>query len=410
MSEKKEYKVHTLNNGLRLIHQNTDRQVAHCAVIINTGTRDELEKEHGIAHFLEHVIFKGTHKRKAYHIISRLEDVGGEIDAYTTKEETCIYASFLNKHIERAMELMSDILFNSTFPEKEINREREVIFDEINSYNDSPAELIFDDFEELVFDGHPLGRNILGTKKTLKRFTQKHLKDFANRTYNTDQMVFCSVGNIDFDKLVRYFEKYFGQIPSNPRNWKRKPFKNYVPLQKSVHKKTHQTHCIIGTSAFHFRDKKRLPFLLMTNLLGGSGLNNRLNLSLREKNGLVYYIESSYTPYFDTGVFSIYFGCDKDKLTKATSLVNRELEKLKQDPLGIKQLHRAKQQMTGQIAISLENPETLLLSLGKSYLMYGKVDSLGTVTERLEAIKAEDVQQVAQEIFKENILSSLIYY
>ncbi len=405
-----DYKVHTLNNGLRLIHQHTERQVAYCAVIINTGTRDELEQEHGIAHFLEHLIFKGTHKRKAYHIISRLEDVGGEIDAYTTKEETCIYASFLHKHIERAMELMSDILFHSIFPEKEIIREREVIYDEINSYNDSPAELIFDDFEELVFDGHSLGRNILGTNKTLKKFGQKQVKEFASRTYNTDQMVFCSIGNIDFEKLIRYFEKYFGNEPANPRKWKRTPFKGYVPLQKTVHKKTHQTHCILGTSAFHFRDKKRLPFLLLTNLLGGSGLNNRLNLSLREKNGLVYYIESSYTPYFDTGIFSIYMGCDKDKLTKATNLVKKELEKLKQQPLGIQQLHRAKQQMTGQIAISLENPETLLLSLGKSYLMYGKVDSLEKVTERIEAISSEDILNVASNIFNEDNFSQLIYY
>ena len=410
ISEQKEYKVHKLSNGLRMIHQHTDRQVAHCAVIINTGTRDELEHEHGIAHFLEHLIFKGTHKRKAYHIISRLEDVGGEIDAYTTKEETCIYASFLHQHIERAMELMSDILFNSTFPVKEINREREVVYDEINSYNDSPAELIFDDFEEVLFDGHSLGRNILGTKRTLKKFGQQQLREFAKRTYNTDQMVFCSVGNLDFDKLVKYFEKYFGPIPPNPRKWKRKPFEGYVPVQKKVRKKTHQAHCIIGTSAFNFKDKKRLSFLLLTNLLGGSGLNNRLNLSLREKNGLVYYIESSYSPYFDTGVFTIYFGCDKEKLTKATNLIKKELEKLKDEPLGVQQLRRAKQQMTGQIAISLENPETLLLSLGKSYLMYGKVDSMETVTNRIEAISSADVQKVAQEIFVENSLSTLIYF
>jgi len=404
-----EYQIHTLSNGLRLIHQHTDRLVAHCAVIVNTGTRDELEHEHGIAHFLEHLVFKGTHKRKAYHIISRLEDVGGEIDAYTTKEETCIYASFLNKHMERAMELMSDILFHSTFPEKEIIREREVILDEINSYNDSPAELIFDDFEELVFDGHPLGRNILGTNKTLKRFGYSQLRDFSQRTYNTNQMVFCSVGKIDFDKLVKYFERYFGAEPANPRIWKRKPFKGYEPLQKVIHKKTHQAHCVLGTTAFNFRDKRRLPFMLLTNLLGGSGLNNRLNLSLREKNGCVYYIESSYTPYYDTGVFTIYFGSDKDKLKKATQLVKREIDLLKEKSLGIQQLHRAKQQMIGQIAISLENPETLLLSLGKSYLMYGKVDSLETVTESLEKITSDDILIVAREAFNDENFSSLIY-
>lgn len=403
------YQTHTLKNGLRLIHQQTERQVAHCAIIINTGTRDELENEHGIAHFLEHIVFKGTSKRKAYHIISRMEDVGGEIDAYTTKEETCIYASFLSKHYDRTMELMSDMIFNSSYPEKEIVREREVILDEINSYNDSPAELIFDDFEELVFNGHSLGRNILGTRKSLKGFKGSNLKDFANRTYNTDQMVFCSVGNITFEKIVKYFEKYFGEIPANYRNWKRKPCKNIIPVEKIIKKKTHQAHCIIGTTAFNFRDKKRVPFLLLTNLLGGTGLNSRLNLSLREKNGLVYYVESSYTPYFDTGIFNIYFGCDKDKLNKAQNLIHKEISKIKNDLLGINQLQRAKQQMTGQLAISLENSENLLLSLGKSYLLYNKVDSIEVVTERIEQITSKDIIEVANDVFVDNNFSTLIY-
>ncbi len=403
------YQTYTLKNGLRLIHQQTERQVAHCAIIVNTGTRDELENEHGIAHFLEHIVFKGTSKRKAYHIISRMEDVGGEIDAYTTKEETCIYASFLSQYYDRTMELISDMIFNSSYPEKEIIREREVILDEINSYNDSPAELIYDDFEELIFDGHPLGRNILGTKKSLKKFRGSDFSDFAKRTYNTDQMVFCSVGNITFEKIVKYFEKYFGEIPANPRNWKRKSFKNLTPVQKIISKKTHQAHCIIGTTAFNFRDKKRLPFLLLTNLLGGSGLNSRLNLSLREKNGLVYYVESSYTPYFDTGIFNIYLGCDKDKLNKAQHLINKEISKIKNDLLGINQLQRAKQQMTGQIAISLENSENLLLSLGKSYLLYNKVDSIEVVTERIEQITSKDIMEVANEVFIEDNFSTLIY-
>ena len=403
------YQTYTLKNGLRLIHQQTERQVAHCAIIVNTGTRDELENEHGLAHFLEHIVFKGTSKRKAYHIISRMEDVGGEIDAYTTKEETCIYASFLSKYYDRTMELMSDMIFNSSFPEKEIIREREVILDEINSYNDSPAELIYDDFEELIFNGHPLGRNILGTKKSLKKFSSTNLREFAKRTYNTDQMVFCSVGNITFEKIVKYFEKYFGEIPANLRTWKRKPFKKIVPVQKIISKKTHQAHCIIGTTAFNFRDKKRLPFLLLTNLLGGSGLNSRLNLSLREKNGLVYYVESSYTPYFDTGIINIYFGCDKDKLNKSQQLIHKEIFKIKNELLGINQLQRAKQQMTGQIAISLENSENLLLSLGKSYLLYNKVDSMEVVADRIEQITSNDILTVANEIFIEDNFSTLIY-
>ena len=403
------YQTHILKNGLRLIHQKTDRQVAYCAIIINTGTRDELKNEHGLAHFLEHLVFKGTSKRKAYHIVSRMEDVGGEIDAYTTKEETCIYASFLSKYYDRTIELMSDMIFNSVYPEKEINKERDVVLDEINSYFDSPAELIFDDFEELVFDGHSLGRNILGTKKTLKKFNSDNLKQFSLRTHNTDQIVLCSVGNIEFNKLVKSFKKYFNNVPENKRKWKRPPFKNYIPQEKTVFKKTHQAHCIIGTTAYNFRNKKQLPFLLLTNLLGGSGLNSRLNLSLREKNGLVYNVETSYTPYFDTGIFSIYFGCDKDKLNKSLLLIKKEIEKIKNIPLEKKQLQRAKQQMLGQIAISLENPENLLLGLGKSFLLFNKVDSIETVTNKLMKITSDDILKVANETFKDNKFSTLIY-
>ncbi len=403
------YQTHILKNGIRLIHQQTDRQVAYCAIIINTGTRDELKNEHGLAHFLEHLVFKGTSKRKAYHIISRMEDVGGEIDAYTTKEETCISASFLNKHYDRTIELMSDMIFNSTYPEKELIREQSVVIDEINSYFDSPAELIFDDFEELVFDGHALGRNILGTKKTLKQFNSNSLKQFSNRTHNTDQMVFCSVGNIEFNRLIKSFEKYFGKITTNKRKWTRIPFKKYVPKDKIILKKTHQAHCIIGTTAYDFRNNKQLPFLLLTNLLGGSGLNSRLNLSLREKHGIVYYVESSYTPYYDTGIFTIYFGCDKENLNKSLALIKKEIEKIKNVPLGQMQLKRAKQQMIGQIAISLENPENLLLNLGKSFLLFNKVDSIETVTNRLEKITSSDILKVANEIFKDDKFSTLIY-
>lgn len=404
-----EYQIHTLPNGLRLIHQPSQSHVAYCAVILNTGSRDELDSEHGMTHFIEHLIFKGTGKRKAYHILSRLEDVGGEVDAYTTKEEMCVYAAFMAKHYERAVELLSDIVFNPTFPEKEMQREREVISDEINSYRDSPAEQIFDDFEDLVFNGHPLGRNILGTTDSLDQMTRDSLFGFLRRTRNTDQIVICSVGNIDFDKLVKFFEKHCSHIEPNLRGWKRPGFKNYKARTLVSERGTHQAHCVLGTVAYDFKSRKRLPLLLLNNLLAGPGMNSRLNLLLREKHGLVYTVESAYTPYFDTGAFTLYFGTDKENLKKATRLILGEFERICDKPLGKDQLRRAKQQMIGQIAISLENPEILMLSLGKSYLMYNKVDSLDTVSKRIESISSEDILAVAREVLEPSKFSYLTY-
>lgn len=404
-----QYDIHTLPSGIRLIHKQTDSKVAYCGIIINTGTRDEAEREHGIAHFIEHVIFKGTTKRRAYHILSRLEDVGGELDAYTTKEKTCIYATFLNEYYERSMELIGDITFNSTFPEKELIKEKEVIFDEINSYKDSPAELIFDDYEELVYPDHPIGRNILGTKKDLKRFGKKHVEKFIANNYNTDQIVFCSVGDINFKKLVKLFEKHFGHVASNPRSFKRLPVEGYSPVNKTVSKKTYQAHCVMGNVAYDIMDKRRLGLILLNNMLGGPGMNSRLNLMLREKHGYVYNVESNYSPYSDTGLFNIYFGTDKENLDKATELVYRELTKLKDTKLGTLQLHKAKRQMIGQLAISSDSHANLLFTIGKSHLLFNKVESLEEINRKIELVTAGDLQDIAMEIFDFNQFSTLIY-
>ena len=391
------------------MHINSDSPVAHFGLLVNTGSRDEEEHQHGIAHFIEHVIFKGTKKRRAYHILSRLDDVGGDLNAYTTKEETAFYASFLSTHYERTIELISDIVFNSVFPENELAKEREVIIDEINSYKDSPSELIFDDFEEMIYAGHPIGRNILGTQSSIKSFGRAEIEDFMLNNYHTDQMVLCSVGNIQFSKLKRYSEKYFGPVPENARSGKRRAFTAYKPVSKLMNLNTHQVHSILGNVAYNARNKKRLSLVLLNNLLGGQGLNSRLNLSLREKYGYAYNVESSFTPYFDTGVMSIYFGTDRDKYEKSLKLVHRELNKLCTNKLGTLQLKRAKDQMTGQIAISAENKENLLFTLGKSYLLFDKFEDLPEVYRQINSITANQLLDVANETLNPDQLSLLTY-
>ncbi|MBN2682828.1 MAG: insulinase family protein [Bacteroidales bacterium] len=403
------YLNHQLSNGIKVIHLPVDSKVAYAGLIINAGSRDENENEHGIAHFIEHVIFKGTEKRKAYHIISRLEDVGGDLDAFTTKEKTCINATFLSDYYERTIELFNDIIFHSTFPLKELQKEKEVILDEINSYKDSPSELIFDEYEELVFPNHPLGRNILGTKKTLKSFTKVDIQQFMLNNYHTNQMVFCSVGNISFKKLIKLLEKYFGNIPANLRNDYRNGVPDYEMFTKNIKKKTFQAHCVIGNKAYDVYDNRRLELVLLNNILGGPGMNSKLNLVLREKFGLVYNVESHYSAYQDTGLFTIYFGTDKENLQKSLALIFAELKSLRNNKLGTGKLHLAKKQILGQIAIGADSNANLLFTLGKSYLLYDKVDSLEEVERKIEKLTSEQLLETANIVFNPDELSVLTY-
>ncbi|MGV8091579.1 MAG: M16 family metallopeptidase [Mangrovibacterium sp.] len=398
-----------LKNGIRIIQQQVESPAAHFGIILNTGSRDELPDEQGIAHFIEHVIFKGTKKRKAFHIISRIEDVGGELNAYTGKEETAVYANFLNEHYDRAMELISDIITNSTFPEKELEREKEVVIEEINSYKDNPQELIFDDFDELLFDGHPIARNILGTPVLVKSFNKKNILHFIRNNYHTDEMVLSSVGNIPFEKFQAMAEKYFGEIPEKRRVHSRTVFNNYVPGFKRIKKDTFQTHCVLGNIAYDVRNKKRMGMVLLNNILGGQSMNSRLNLSLRERNGLAYNVESSYTSFSDTGQFNVYFGTDRENLGKAIRLVKKEFTLLKEKKLGTLQLSKAKKQLIGQIAISSEDRDDLMLTLGKSFLLYDKVDSLKKIYQEIEQISGQMILEIANEILDEKSLSTLIY-
>lgn len=383
--------------------------IAHCGLVINTGSRDEEDHEHGMAHFIEHMLFKGTKKRKAFHILSRLDDAGGELNAYTTKEETAIHASFLKEDYEKAVDIIADIVFDSVFPPKEIEKEKDVILEEINSYRDNPAELIFDEFEELIFRGMPIGRNILGEPGTVRKFNTTSIKKFTGRNYCTDQMVFCSVGNIRPEKLIKLFRKYFGHIPASRKKINGTPLYRYKPSVTEKKLDTWQNHCIIGNVSWPVKDKRRIPMAVLNNILGGQGQNSRLNLSLREKNGLAYNIESGYNPYSDTGVFTIYFGTDSQNLDRSISIIQRELRKLRTEKLGILQLTKAKNQIKGYLARGIENHENLMLSLGKSMLVFDKVHTIEENCMMIDAISSQELLEIAAESFNPESMSTLIY-
>lgn len=404
-----EYLRHTLPNGIRIIHKVVSQQVAHCALMINTGSRDETKKEQGLAHFIEHTIFKGTQRRKSFHILSRMENVGGEINAYTTKEEICIYASFLPQYYGRALELFSDISLKSSFPKKELEKEKEVVIDEINSYRDNPSEEIFDEIEDLVFQNHPLGRNILGTEELVKSFEREDILNFAKNNIHTDEAVICSVGNFDFKKLVQLCDKYFGAIPEKLRTTTRQKFENYQPQEKYEEKGQYQAHCVIANEAYSSEDKRKTALALLNNILGGPGLNTRLNMGIREKYGFCYNIESSYSPFSDTGLFSIYLGTDFSYLNRTIQLTHKELKKLREKPLGSLQLQRAKQQLIGQIAIGQESNVNELLGMARSVLSYDKVDSIEDIYKEIEQTNAKELQDIANEIFRKDRLSMLVY-
>ncbi|MCX7986214.1 MAG: insulinase family protein [Bacteroidales bacterium] len=404
------YLVHTLSNGIRLIYVPNRSPITYTAVFINTGSRDELAHEHGLAHLIEHVIFKGTTKRKAHHIIGRIENVGGELNAYTTKEETCIHAAFFNEYLERSWELIADIIFHASFPEHELEKEKSIIVDEINSFRDNPAELIFDDFDQRLFRNSSLGRNILGTPENLQQFKRNDLFHFIDRTYHTDEMVISIVGDYKTEKLIRLAEKYFSVFPSNFRSFRRQKPDNTSSFNEVILKDLSQSHCIIGTQAYGYENPKRLALLLLNDLLGGPGMNSRLNVALRERRGYAYNIESAFVSYSDTGIFSVYFGCDHQKLEKCISIVLKELEILRNNKLSDIKLHVAKRQLLGQLAISVENNENLMLAMGKSMLVYNHFDSLIDIAQKLDSVNSSMIIDVANEIFEPNKLCTLVYH
>ena len=403
------YNTYTLANGLRIIHAQNASAVAYCGYAIDAGTRDEAEDEQGMAHFVEHLMFKGTQKRHAWHILNRMEHVGGDLNAFTNKEETVVYSAFLAEHFPRAVELLSDIVFHSTYPQHEIDKEVEVIIDEIQSYEDSPSELIFDDFEELIFPHHSLGRNILGKPELLRRFKSEDALRFTSHYYCPDNMVFFVQGNIDFKRIVRLVEKAAGDIPSRVSGRKRTSPLAYLPQTLTIHRDTHQAHVMIGSRGYDAHNGKRTALYLLNNILGGPGMNSRLNVALRERSGLVYNVEANLTSYTDTGVFCIYFGADSQDVSRCIRLVHKELNKLREKPLTVTQLAVAKKQIIGQIGVARDNAESTALDMGKTFLHYGKMEAPQEIFRRIEALTAHDLWEVANEMFAENYLSTLIY-
>jgi len=405
-----DYELFTLSNGIRVVYQPvTHTKIVHCGFILDIGSRDENPHQQGLAHFWEHMAFKGTKKRRAFHIINRLESVGGELNAYTTKEKICFYASVLDKYFESAIELLTDITFRSVFPGRQIDNERKVILEEMAMYYDSPDDAIQDDFDELIFGKHQLGRNILGNPQSVKSFKQTDFREFLDEHLNTDRIIFSCVGNLSIQKIRRLADKYLGSLPRFTGRTQRLHFDQYNPLRKSKERAVTQAHCGIGRSAFSLTDENRIPFFILTNLLGGPAMNSRLNLNLREKHGLVYAIEASYTPYIDTGLFGIFFGTDPNQIDRSIAKVLGELKILRERPLGTLQLQRAKEQLIGQLAMAEENNMQLMLMMGKSLLDLDTITAFDTLTAKIKSVSAARLQDLAKEMFSENDLSILTF-
>jgi len=412
------YNTATLPNGLRIIHLPSTSPVVYCGYEINAGTRNERPGEEGLAHFCEHTTFKGTERRRAWHILNCLESVGGDLDAFTNKEGTVYYAAILHHHIDRAVDLLTDIVFHGTYPQEEIDKEVEVICDEIESYNDTPSELIYDDFENLIFAHHPLGHNILGETDRVRRFTTADALRFTRQFYRPDNIIFFAYGDIDFKHLVQLITKYTKGVDRSDVSDEGQASTEIETLltsnayagQTIVRKKdTHQAHVMIGNRAYGVHDERRTALHLLNNILGGPGMNARLNLSLRERSGLVYTVESSMVSYDDTGLWCTYFGCDPKDLKRCLQLVRKELDHVIEHPLSDIQLRAAKKQIKGQIGVACDNRESFALDFGKSFLHYGWERDIVSLYSKIDAVTATQMQEVAQAIFPASSLTTLIF-
>ena len=409
MKEKNKVEQCVLSNGLRVIYSPVDSDVMYCGFAVKAGTRHELDTESGMAHFVEHVIFKGTTRRKAWHILNRMESVGGDLNAYTNKEEMVVYSAFLSHDMPRAIELLVDIVFHSVFPQKEIDKETEVIIDEIQSYEDSPADLIFDDFESLVFQGHPLGRNILGNPDRLKEYQTKDALAFTGRLYYPSNMIFFVQGKARLAQVVKLLERHMDGVRSGEAVIDRSVPPLYVPQHWKLNKDTHQAHVMLGSRGYNAYDDKRTALYLLNNILGGPGMNSRLNVALRERRGLVYNVESNLTSYTDTGAFCVYFGSDPEDVDTCLKLIYKELKKLRDVKMSSLQVHAAVKQLIGQIYVASDNFENNALSMAKSFLHYNKYEGIEEVCRRIEQLTPEILLEVSNEMFAEDYLSTLIY-
>lgn len=403
----KEFETYTLSNGIRGIHRQVRSGVTHCALVVNAGSRDELPSEYGIAHFTEHALFKGTKRRRAYQVNCRLENLGGELNAYTTKEDTTLHATVMRHDFSRAVELIADVIFRSTYPENELRKEREVIADEINTYKDSPSELIYDSFEDMLFAGSELGHNILGTKTSIARISTEEIARFVERTYTTDQMVFSSIGNFSVATARSVAERYLSEFTPTERMFNRQQPIVAEQFDVRLSKHTHQAHGIIGARGYGIADERRLPLALLVNILGGPSANSTLNLMLRERYGLSYNVEASYTPYSDSGIVGIYFSSDHGNAEQCIELIEQETARLAREAVTPRRMAIAKRQFIAQMAISMESNEGYMLGAGKSYLIYKDIDTLEEAYRKVMAITSEQLIEVAADSLSH--LSKLIY-
>ena len=406
-----DFELHTFSNGLRLVHkQITSTKVAHCGFIMDVGSRDEKTDEQGLAHFWEHMAFKGTARRKTFHILNALESVGGELNAYTTKEKVCFYASVLSQHFKKAVDILTDITFRSTFPLRELEKERSVILEEMAMYVDTPDEAISDDFDKLLFGNHALSRNILGTTQSIKEMQGHQFADFIADIINPDRLIFSSVSNLSLKEVIRQSAPFLENVIIPKGQRVRASFNQEFTPSRQIEKKSFsQAHCVMGTKAYSIREDRRHALVVLTNLLGGPGMSSRLNLLLREKYGFVYSADAQYISYTDTGAFNIYFATEQKQWKRGVQLILKELKKLRDTPLGTTQLHRAKQQLIGQIAIAEESNLSLMLGMGKSILDFERIDPLLAIFEKIESITAGQLQEVAQELFKEDQMAMLSF-
>ncbi len=406
----KEYDLITLPNGIRVVHkQVTHTKIVHCGIMLDIGSRDEAPDQQGMAHFWEHMAFKGTQKRKAFHIINRLESLGGELNAYTTKEKICFYAAVLDNHFDKSVELLTDITFHSVFPEKQIDKEKQVILEEMSMYKDNPEDAIQDDMDELVFAGHQLGNNILGNNASINGFKKADFLRFLAENIDTTRIVFSSVGNVSAKKVARVVSKYLGEVPAATTAKVRVPVNGYTPKVRQQAREILQSHCAIGKRTFDLYDQNRIPFFVLNNILGGQSMNSRLNMSLREKYGLVYGIESTYQPYTDTGLFSVFYATEPANLDRSVELIFKEIKKLQTKPLGSSQLQTAKNQIKGQLAMSEENYNSIMLMMAKSLLDMGRIQSLDNVFEQVDAITNTQLQQLAVDTLQRDDMSILTF-
>jgi predicted Zn-dependent peptidase len=399
-----------LSSEIRIVHVNIPKlQSAHLGVFVQTGSRNEPTHLAGISHFIEHMVFKGTQRRNSFHILNRLDSVGGDLNAYTSKEETVYHASFISKYYDRAMELLADLVLNPTFPDAEVEKEREVILEEFRTYKDMPSENIFDEFDEMLFPNEPFGKNILGSPKSLKLIHKKELADFHRQRYFALPLVICSVGKISLQRLAALVKKYFDNFKTVPDALSFPKPTLSAPFHHTISKKSVQQHIVLGCESFPSQHAKSITFNFINNILGGPAMNSRFNLGIREKYGLTYQLDSHYQAHSDIGFFTVYASTDKKTANRVVELIFKEIEKMKTIKMGVLQLSQAKNQYIGQMLLNREQGQNLMLAIGKAAMFKERLESFEEIIQKITQISASNILETANEIFKKDQFYQLHY-